>query len=51
MARFSEDKLLYSGRVGEGGMVKFIEYWNGEVIEDGTIQDANEAGGFSCWCI
>jgi hypothetical protein len=28
---------LYRGRVGEGGMVKFIKYGNGEVIHDGMM--------------
>ena len=29
--------MLCRGRVGEGGMIKFIEYGNREVIHDGMM--------------
>ena len=39
MARLSEDQLLHRGIVGEGGMVKFIDFGSGEVTQgDGWFE-------------
>merc|ERR1719318_1719897 len=42
VARFSEDELLYRCRVEEGGMVKFIDFGNGEPSEGGVLYEMPE---------
>ena len=37
VARFSENAMLYRGRVVKGGMVEFIDNGNGELIQEGLL--------------